>query len=177
MSLSQIQTKIAASAEKAGRDPSLVKLIAISKVQPNARVQAVLGEGHRCFGENKVQEAVGKWPDFRTKFDGVELHLVGPLQSNKVKQAMELFDVIHTLDRSKLAARIARLRDELGRCPSRLLIQNDQTALMTYPLGDPQKMIWLKRNAALSREMWTAPTVNEDRRTSTGLRIGPIPSR
>lgn len=122
MSLSEIQSKIANSTDKAGRDPSSVKLIAVSKVQPDARVEAVLEQGQRIFGENKVQEAAGKWPGFRARYAGVELHLVGPLQSNKVKQAMELFDVIHSLDRSKLAVRIARLRDELGHCPD-LFIQ------------------------------------------------------
>ncbi len=122
MSLSQTQTIIARSAEKAGRAVDEITLIAVSKVQPDERVLAVLREGHRVFGENKVQEAAGKWPGFRERFAGVELHLLGPLQTNKTKQAMELFDVIHTLDRPKLATRIARLRDELGTCPD-LFIQ------------------------------------------------------
>ena len=72
----------------------------------------VLEQGHRCFGENKVQEAAGKWPDFREKFDGIDLHLIGPLQTNKARQAMELFDAIHSVDRPKLAKTIARLPQE-----------------------------------------------------------------
>ncbi|SIO17414.1 hypothetical protein SAMN05444002_3257 [Vannielia litorea] len=113
---------MAKAAAKAGRTPAEVKLIAVSKVQPDARVDAVLSEGHRVFGENRVQEAQGKWPGFRERFDGIELHLIGPLQSNKARVAMELFDCIHTVDRRKIAATIARLADELGRCPE-LFIQ------------------------------------------------------
>jgi pyridoxal phosphate enzyme (YggS family) len=98
------------------------KLIAISKLQPDERVRAVLAQGHRYFGENRVQEAAQKWPKFRAEFSGIELHLVGPLQSNKARQAMQLFDVIHSLDRPKLAAALARLAQELGQCP-KLFIQ------------------------------------------------------
>jgi pyridoxal phosphate enzyme (YggS family) len=98
------------------------KLIAISKLQPDERVRAVLAQGQRCFGENRVQEAAQKWPNFRAEFSDIELHLVGPLQSNKARQAMQLFDVIHSLDRPKLAAALARLAQELGQCP-KLFIQ------------------------------------------------------
>ncbi|WP_299027267.1 YggS family pyridoxal phosphate-dependent enzyme [uncultured Sulfitobacter sp.] len=122
MTLRDITDKIAKAEKNAGRDAGAVSLIAVSKVQPNARVQAVLEEGHRVFGENKVQEAAGKWPDFRTHYDGIELHLIGPLQTNKARQAMELADSIHTLDRPKLANTLARLAQELGRCPD-LFIQ------------------------------------------------------
>ncbi|WP_074257175.1 YggS family pyridoxal phosphate-dependent enzyme [Vannielia litorea] len=122
MALPDINDRVAKAAAKAGRTPAEVKLIAVSKVQPDARVDAVLSEGHRVFGENRVQEAQGKWPGFRERFDGIELHLIGPLQSNKARVAMELFDCIHTVDRRKIAATIARLADELGRCPE-LFIQ------------------------------------------------------
>ena len=98
------------------------KLIAISKLQPDERVRAVLAQGQRCFGENRVQEAAQKWPKFRAEFSGIELHLVGPLQSNKARQAMQLFDVIHSLDRPKLAVALARLAQELGQCP-KLFVQ------------------------------------------------------
>jgi len=117
MSLQEIKDKTARAAEEAGRTPDDIKLIAVSKVQPNARVQAVLEEGHRCFGENRVQEAAGKWPDFREQFDGIDLHLIGPLQSNKARQAFELFQTIHTLDRPKLGKAFARLAQEMGHCP------------------------------------------------------------
>ena len=117
MSLQEIKDRAARAAEDAGRIPQDVKLIAVSKVQPNERVEAVLNEGHRCFGENRVQEAAGKWPDFRERFDGIDLHLIGPLQTNKARQAFELFQTIHTLDRPKLAKTFARLAQETGHCP------------------------------------------------------------
>lgn len=117
MGLTEITSRVAKAAEEADRDPDTVTLIAVSKVQPNDRVEAVLKEGHRSFGENRVQEAAGKWPDFRKHYDGIDLHLIGPLQSNKARQAFELFDVIHTLDRPKLAKTFARLAQETGLCP------------------------------------------------------------
>ncbi|WP_434289951.1 YggS family pyridoxal phosphate-dependent enzyme [Celeribacter sp. SCSIO 80788] len=122
MGLAEIKDRVETEAKRVGRAPESVTLIAVSKVQPNERVEAVLEEGQRVFGENKVQEAAGKWPAFKDRFDGVELHLIGPLQTNKARQAMELFDVIHTVDRLKLAKTIARLAEELGHCP-RLFIQ------------------------------------------------------
>ena len=122
MTLRDITDKIAKAEKNAKRVVGAVSLIAVSKVQPNERVQAVLDEGHRIFGENKVQEAAGKWPNFRTQYDGVQLHLIGPLQINKARQAMELADSIHTLDRPKLANTLARLAQEIGRCPD-LFIQ------------------------------------------------------
>ena len=124
MSLHDITTRIENAEKDAGRAPGSVTLIAVSKVQPNARVQAVLEQGHRCFGENRVQEAEGKWPDFKQQFDGVDLHLIGPLQSNKARAAMALFDAIHTLDRPKLATSLARLAQELGQCPDMFIQVN-----------------------------------------------------
>lgn len=115
--LAEIEVRIEAEAKRVGRDPADVRLIAVSKVQPNDRVAAVLEQGHRLFGENRVQEAAGKWPEFRSQFEGVEVDLIGPLQTNKARQAMELFDAIHTVDRSKLAKTIARLAQEIGACP------------------------------------------------------------
>jgi PLP dependent protein len=117
MSLTDIRDRIAAAEAKAGRAPGSVRLIAVSKEQPLERVEAVLEAGHRLFGENRVQEAAGKWPGFRERFGGAEVHLLGPLQTNKARQAMELFDAIHSLDRPKLAQTLARLADEAGRCP------------------------------------------------------------
>ena len=113
--LAEVQARVDAAAEKAGRDPGAVSLIAVSKVQPLERVEAVLEEGHRVFGENRVQEAAGKWPGFRERFDGVELHLIGPLQTNKVRQALDLFDAIHSVDREKLARKLADGFAETGR--------------------------------------------------------------
>ncbi|MDE4132335.1 YggS family pyridoxal phosphate-dependent enzyme [Phaeobacter sp. QD34_3] len=122
MSLEEIKTRITKAEQAAGRAPGSVQLIAVSKVQPNERVEAVLEQGHRCFGENRVQEAAGKWPDFASRFDGIDLHLIGPLQTNKARQAMELFDSIHSVDRPKLASTLARLAQEIGHCPD-LFIQ------------------------------------------------------
>ena len=117
MPLSDIRDRIAAAEARAGRAAGSVKLIAVSKVQPLDRIEAVLAEGHRLFGENRVQEAAGKWPDFRARYPDVVLHLIGPLQTNKARQAMELVDAIHSVDRLKLAQTLARLADETGRCP------------------------------------------------------------
>ncbi len=117
MSLEDIKARLNAAEEAAGRAKGSVELIAISKKQPNERVEAVLEQGHRVFGENRVQEAAGKWPDFRERFDGIDLHLVGPLQTNKARQAMELCQTIHSLDRPKLSNTLARLAQEMAHCP------------------------------------------------------------
>ena len=117
MALADITTRVAAAERAAGRTPGSVHLIAVSKVQPNDRVEAVLEDGHRIFGENRVQEAAGKWPGFMERFDGVALHLIGPLQTNKARQAMTLAHAIHSVDRPKLAQTLARLADEIGKCP------------------------------------------------------------
>ena len=121
MSLNDIQERVAKAEEKADRTGE-TKLIAVSKVQPNERVQAVLDQGHRIYGENKVQEAAGMRPAFREQYDGIDQHLIGPLQTNKARQALELFAVIHSVDRPKLAKTLARLAQETGGCPD-LFIQ------------------------------------------------------
>jgi pyridoxal phosphate enzyme (YggS family) len=113
--LTDVTARITAAAEKAGRAASDVTLIAVSKVQPLDRVETVLTEGHRVYGENRVQEAAGKWPDFRSRFPDVDLHLIGPLQTNKVRQALDLFDAIHSVDREKLARKLADGFAETGR--------------------------------------------------------------
>ncbi|WP_300057054.1 YggS family pyridoxal phosphate-dependent enzyme [uncultured Roseobacter sp.] len=122
MGLQEIASRISDAERQAERPAGSVKLIAVSKVQPNARVEAVLSQGHRCFGENRVQEAAAKWPDFRTQFNDIDLHLVGPLQTNKARQAFDHFQTIHSLDRPKLAKTFARLAQEMGHCP-KLFIQ------------------------------------------------------
>ncbi|WP_108861116.1 YggS family pyridoxal phosphate-dependent enzyme [Ruegeria sp. Alg231-54] len=122
MSLHDITARIAKAESAAGRLAGSTKLIAVSKVQPNERVEAVLRQGHRCFGENRVQEAAEKWPGFKEQISGIDLHLIGPLQTNKARQAMELFNAIHSVDRPKLAKTLARLAQELGQCPD-LFIQ------------------------------------------------------
>jgi pyridoxal phosphate enzyme (YggS family) len=117
MSLADILSRVRAAERLAGRPEGSVKVIAVSKVQPLDRVEAVLAEGHRVFGENYVQEAQAKWPALRERFGPVELHMIGPLQTNKAKPAVELFDAIHTLDRPSLAEKLARLAEARGRCP------------------------------------------------------------
>ena len=118
MGLADIKARIAAAEQAAGRAVGSVTLIAVSKVQPDARVMAVLAEGQRVFGENYVQETAGKWPAWRADYPDVEVHMIGPLQSNKAKQAVELFDAIHTLDRLSLAKKLAVLAQARGSCPA-----------------------------------------------------------
>ena len=122
MSLSEIKSRIRETEAKFSRSIGSTKLIAVSKVQPNYRVESVLQEGHRIFGENRVQEAQNKWPRFKEQYENVELHIIGPLQTNKTRAAMKLADSIHTLDRIKLAKSIARIAQEMGKCPN-LFIQ------------------------------------------------------
>ena len=117
MTLSVINSKIKKAEKSAGIAIGSTQLIAVSKVQPNGRVLKVLGHGHKVFGENKVQEARGKWPMFRENFSNVKVHLIGPLQSNKVKQAVALFDAIHTLDRLKLAQKLSNEIQAQGKAP------------------------------------------------------------
>ena len=106
--LAGVLRRIATAADQAGRDRGAVTLVAIAKLHGSERIVAALEAGYRVFGENRVQEAAGKWPALKQRFAGVELHLVGPLQTNKVKQAVALFDVIETVDRPKLARALAR---------------------------------------------------------------------
>ena len=117
MTLSTINAKIEQTEKSAGRAIGSTQLIAVSKVQPNERVLNVLAQGHTIFGENKVQEAHGKWPMFRETFSNLKVHLIGPLQSNKVKQAVELFDAIHTVDRLKLAQKLSNEIQIQGKAP------------------------------------------------------------
>ncbi|PCD76358.1 YggS family pyridoxal phosphate-dependent enzyme [Pseudothioclava arenosa] len=117
MGLAEIEARVRAAEAAAGRATGSVKLIAVSKVQPAERVEAVLREGHRLFGENYVQEAAGKWPAWRAEFPGTEVHMIGPLQTNKAKLAVELFEAIHTLDRPSLAKKLAGLAQARGASP------------------------------------------------------------
>ncbi len=124
MSIAEIKTRILKAEELAGRPTGSTQLIAVSKVQPNARIQAVLEQGHRLFGENKVQEAQGKWPAFKEQFADVQVHLIGPLQTNKVKTAVALFDAIHTVDRPKLAKKLAAEIQAQGKSPDMFIQVN-----------------------------------------------------
>ncbi len=102
-----VRNRITAAAREAGRDPASVNLVAVSKRQSEESIRAALEAGHRLFGENRVQEAQEHWGDLRAEYPDVRLHLIGPLQTNKVKEAVALFDCIETLDREKLARKLA----------------------------------------------------------------------
>ena len=116
--LASVRAEIAVAAREAGRDPASVGLVAVSKSHDMHRIRPALLAGHRLFGENRVQEAVEKWPAPREEFADVVLHLIGPLQTNKVKQAVGLFDAIETVDRPKLAGALAREMARTGRRPA-----------------------------------------------------------
>jgi len=120
--LQEVRAGIARAAADYGRDPASVTLVAVSKTFPAEDVEPVLAAGQRIFGENYVQEAKAKWPSLREAYPDVELHLIGPLQSNKAKEAVQLFDAIHTLDRASLAEALAKEMNRQGRSP-RLLVQ------------------------------------------------------
>jgi pyridoxal phosphate enzyme (YggS family) len=105
--LAETEGKIAEAARTAGRTPGDVQLIAVSKTFGAPEIEPLLRAGHKRFGENRVQEAKGKWPALKAQFPDVALHLIGPLQSNKVKEAVELFDAIHSIDREKIARAVA----------------------------------------------------------------------
>ncbi|WP_417586567.1 YggS family pyridoxal phosphate-dependent enzyme [Pararhodobacter oceanensis] len=117
MTLATITERLRAAEALAGRAPNTVTLIAVSKVQPEDRVRAVLQQGQRIFGENRVQEAQTRWPEFQQAFEDISLHLIGPLQTNKARAAVEMFDAIHSVDRLRLANTLARLAQERGACP------------------------------------------------------------
>lgn len=122
--LDEIRSRMNEAARAAGRDPSAVELVAVSKLQPEERIEAALRAGQRIFGENRVQEAAGRWPALRERFEGLTLHLIGPLQTNKVRQAVELFDVIETVNRPRLAKALADEMKRSGRRPKCLIQVN-----------------------------------------------------
>jgi hypothetical protein len=115
--LREVRNQIEKAAKAAGREASAVRLIAISKTFEAEDIAPVIEAGQRVFGENRVQEAKAKWPALREKHSGIELHLVGPLQSNKVKEALALFDAIHSVDRAKLATELAKEIQKAGNSP------------------------------------------------------------
>lgn len=113
--LADVKHKIAHAAKIAGRDPADVALIAIAKTHPAERIVPLIEAGQRRFGENRVQEAQGKWPELKARYPDLELHLVGQLQSNKAGDAVALFDCIHSLDRASLVGALAKAMDKAGR--------------------------------------------------------------
>lgn len=115
--LSEVKTRIKQSQDTAIRDGDEVTLVAVTKTHPAEKIRLALEAGHRVFGENRVQEADGKWPSLKEVYPDTTLHLIGPLQTNKARRAIDLFDVIETLDRPKLARALAREMDAQGRRP------------------------------------------------------------
>jgi hypothetical protein len=115
--LEKVRAAIAAAETEAGRKSGAVRLVAVSKTKPAEEITPVIAAGQRVFGENRVQEAQSKWPDLKAATDGIELHLIGPLQSNKTADAVALFDVIQTVDREKIAREIAKEIKKQGKHP------------------------------------------------------------
>jgi PLP dependent protein len=115
--LAQVRQELAQAAREAERDPASVNLIAVSKTFGAEAIEPAIAAGQRVFGENRVQEAKGKWPALRERFSDVELHLIGPLQSNKAREALALFDAIHTVDRPSLCDALAKEIQRAGRSP------------------------------------------------------------
>ena len=120
--LADVKRQIAAACRDAGRDPAAVTLIAVSKTFPADVVERAIAAGQKVFGENRVQESKTKWPALREKHPGLELHLIGPLQSNKAKDAVALFDAIHSVDRPSICEALAKEIDKQGRTP-RLFVE------------------------------------------------------
>jgi pyridoxal phosphate enzyme (YggS family) len=115
--LDAVRGEIARACRDAQRDPASVTLVAVSKTFAAAAIEPVIAAGQSVFGENRVQEAAGKWPALREKHAGIELHMIGPLQSNKAKEAVALFDAIHSVDRPSLCAALAKEIDKQARRP------------------------------------------------------------
>lgn len=122
--LADVAMRVAAAAEAADRDAGAITVIAVSKTFEPQAIELVLGAGHRIFGENRVQEAAGKWPALQARFADTELHLIGALQSNKAAEAVAMFDVVHSLDRDKLARELAKAIEQQGRAPQLFLQVN-----------------------------------------------------
>ena len=121
--LTEIEARMALAAESAGRAMADVRLIAVSKTFGAEAIEPVITAGQRVFGENRVQEAKAKWPALRERCSGIELHLIGPLQSNKAKEAVALFDAVHSLDRPSLAEALARETQKQGRQPRLFVVE------------------------------------------------------
>jgi pyridoxal phosphate enzyme (YggS family) len=137
--LDATRSAIARAAQDCGRDPAAVTLVCVTKTFPAEDVVPLLEAGHRVYGENRVQEAMGKWPSLRERFPDIELHLIGPLQSNKTREAVETFDVIQSVDREKIAKALAEEIARSGKHP-RLFVQVNTGA-------EPQKAGILPQNA------------------------------
>ena len=165
MSLKEIKNQVLQAEIEFSRVVGSVNLIAVSKVQPNERIEAVLEQGHRIFGENRIQEARSKWPNFKEQFEGIELHIIGPLQTNKTRAAMELADCIHTLDRTKLATTMARIAQELGKCPELFVQVNTGDEPQKSGVSPKETQAFVKECLDMDlpvRGLMCIPPVNEE---------------
>ena len=166
MTLRVINSKIKQAEKSSGRAIGSTQLIAVSKVQPNEHVLNVLEQGHTIFGENKVQEAHGKWPMFRENFSNVKVHLIGPLQSNKVKQAVELFDAIHTVDRLKLAQKLSNEVQAQGKAPEMFIqVNTGEEVQKSGVISTGRRSIYMQTVLSLDlpiKGLMVIPPVNEE---------------
>ena len=165
MSLKETKNQVLQAEIEFSRVVGRINLIAVSKVQPNERIEAVLEQGHRIFGENRIQEAQSKWPDFKEQFEGIELHIIGPLQTNKTRAAMELADCIHTLDRTKLATTMARIAQELGKCPELFVQVNTGDEPQKSGVSPKETQAFVKECLDMDlpvRGLMCIPPVNEE---------------
>jgi pyridoxal phosphate enzyme (YggS family) len=153
--LAEVTARIAEAARAAGRSPSDATLVAVSKTHGADRVRELLEVGHRVFGENRVQEAEGKFPELKAAWPDLELHLIGPLQTNKARDAVALFDVIQSVDRDRLAAALAKEMERLDRRPACYIQVNTGE--------EPQKAGILPKDVdafvALCRDQYKLPVV------------------
>ena len=164
--LALINQKIEASLKGANRQKDDVQLIAVSKVQPVEKIEAALVEGHRLFGENRVQEAALKWPALKIKYPDTKLHLIGPLQTNKVKDAIMLFDVIETLDRLKLAEEIKKQAVKKGSditCYVQVNTGEEQQKAGVFPAEAEEFVRYCQKTVGLNiTGLMCIPPVNEE---------------
>tara|TARA_B100000579_G_scaffold56878_1_gene40555 strand:+ start:195 stop:845 length:651 start_codon:yes stop_codon:yes gene_type:complete len=155
MSIDKILSKVEKAAKKAGRNKDDVKVIAISKVQPLERIERVLNRGHRIFGENRIQDSLNKWPSLIEKYGKIELHLVGALQTNKVKEAVRFFNVIHSIDREKLVFKLEVEAQKLGSCPELFIQVNTGNELQKAGVS----LEYLEGLFSLAKERYSLPVV------------------
>jgi len=171
--LLSVKEHIVIASAGSGRAPETVSLVAVSKTFGAEAIQPIIAAGHRLFGENRVQETADKWPPLKAKYPEIRLHLIGPLQTNKVHDAMMLFDVIETLDRFRLAGAIARVRDRIGSCPDLFVQVNtgeEEQKAGVWP-GDIDSFIFrCRREFALRiHGLMCIPPINEEPSLHFGL--------
>lgn len=157
--LATISQRIAKAAALAGRDAAETQLIAVSKTHPAEAIVPLIEAGQRVFGENRVQEAVAKWPPLKARWPDIQLHLIGQLQSNKAEEAVELFDAIHSVDRPSLVAALAKAMSRTGRRPDWFIQVNigDEPQKGGCPVADLPSMLELARELPVTGLMCIPP--------------------